>query len=393
MPDLETQLRNYAIGLEEQFPDILAEEIIERETPVITISRTPNLLRPRRPFLSLVAVLWLGVLLVGVVDFLRTGGRPAASEQPATSTTSQEPTDLGIFESVRGQIVFNSGESGGGPIQVVDATDPASVRNFEFDFPLEVPLIPTGWSADGSILAITDEYHGDAYVIDRTGRARKAQGVSQGCCGFAHSNWLSPDGVHAAVTYVGEGEAPGELVLTNFEDRPPNDVYELEPYAWGSGTIWSPDGAEVALVIYRNVGAYQEPTLRIVDLESGSTRDLLASEFGHIRNLAWSPDGSQILVIAGEFQNPVAPSSLNPYVNPIATSIYLLSTDGSGLRSIADGHYVAASWSPDGSQIAAIDYSGRRQVIVMSADGSNEQIVAEMPAGELFSGLAWHPVP
>ena len=394
MLDLETHLRTYAIFLDEQFPDVLAEEVMERETQVITLSRIPKLVRARRPFIGPATVLGLAVVLAGAVVLLTTGGRPTASQPSTESTVSEVRSDLGIFEAVRGQIVFNSWETGGGPIQVVDPTDPASVRNFEFDFPLEIALIPTGWSADGSTLAITDEYHGDRYVIDGTGRAKKAQSGG-GCCSFTDSNWLSPDGALSAAAFPGEGSAPGHIAVTGFDDSPqtPHGIYELPQFEWPTGPVWSPAGTQIAVVAYRNVGEFQEATLHIIDLENGSVRDLLASEYGHIRNIAWSPDGSQILVIAGEFQNTVALASLNPYVNPIATSIYVLSPDGSGLQWIAEGYYVAASWSPDGAQIATIDFDGQRRITVMNADGSEERIVAEMSAGQLFSGLAWHPVP
>ena len=63
---------------------------------------------------------------------------------------------------------------------------------------------------------------------------------------------------------------------------------------------------------------------------------------------------------------------------------------------ISSGHYVAAAWSPDGTRIAAIDYSQAtgRQVVVLRADGSGDRrVVAELRRAALFTGVSWHPAP
>jgi Tol biopolymer transport system component len=86
-------------------------------------------------------------------------------------------------------------------------------------------------------------------------------------------------------------------------------------------------------------------------------------------------------------------ASLNPLVHPQPTSLYLVSAEGSRVRKIASGYYVATAWSPDGTQIAAIEYSGSRRLVVMDADGTGKRVLVELPADELFTGLAWHPLP
>ncbi len=51
------------------------------------------------------------------------------------------------------------------------------------------------------------------------------------------------------------------------------------------------------------------------------------------------------------------------------TGIYVMTPDGSGVTRLANGS--EPSWSPDGSQIAFVDFvDGRQEIFVMNADGS-----------------------
>ena len=84
---------------------------------------------------------------------------------------------------------------------------------------------------------------------------------------------------------------------------------------------------------------------------------------------------------------------MNPLVNPQPTSLYLVDIDDREPHELASGHFVAAAWSPDGSQIAAIEYAAARELVVMNADGSGvPRVLAELDRGDLFTGVAWHPI-
>ena len=66
--------------------------------------------------------------------------------------------------------------------------------------------------------------------------------------------------------------------------------------------------------------------------------------------------------------------------------------DGSTLRRIAAGSYLAAAWSPDGTQIAAISATPEGlEIVVMNADGTDKQTLIELDS-ERHTGIAWHPV-
>ena len=142
--------------------------------------------------------------------------------------------------------------------------------------------------------------------------------------------------------------------------------------------VWSPDGSQVAYV-WSKGGDLATPAVGIVDLATGTSREL-ASGWGLVRQLAWSPDGSQLLIVAGDHA-PAYCGGLNPLVGPQSTSLYALDVDDAESHEIALGHYVAAAWSPDGTQIATIDYPGNREVVVMDAGGSGSPwVLAELPA-------------
>ncbi|MGH8923367.1 MAG: TolB family protein [Acidimicrobiia bacterium] len=79
------------------------------------------------------------------------------------------------------------------------------------------------------------------------------------------------------------------------------------------------------------------------------------------------------------------------------TRLYLVNADGTGLRflepdSAAETFYVAGTWSPDGTQIAVIDYPGR-EIVVLNVDGSDRRVLANVQIPEPFTGIAWHPTP
>jgi hypothetical protein len=400
MHDLKGQLGVY---LDHVVQRVEAAEILEAPvagiSPVVDVPWvTPS--ATRRPLVTFVAVA-VTVLVIGVFPLLL----PGSEDRP------EPAAGLGVFEPLQGRIVVVNGYE----LEGIDPSDPTSPVTLGIPDLPPVPdtaclswssascddgattLMPVGWSLDGTVLALESEHAGVSYLMDATGTPTRIPweevGTDGGCCGFVTSNWLSPDGKYAARA-SGLSLAIIDLETMSVESRAeldPDEFLGREGYGQIYSQTWSPDGAHVAFVAVAFEDNRERPTIQIYNRGNGTVRALSGSTFGHIRSLAWSPDGSQLLVIGGDMVLR-AGLSLNPLTQPISTSLYLLDVEVGRSRPIASGHYVAAAWSPDGSQIAAIDYYSVHDLVVINADGTDQQTLARMDAS-LFTGVSWHPAP
>jgi Tol biopolymer transport system component len=80
---------------------------------------------------------------------------------------------------------------------------------------------------------------------------------------------------------------------------------------------------------------------------------------GFIQDVAWSPDGTQLLFSKGDVRGPM--------------HLFLIHSDGSALRQITTGASinVFGSWSPDGSRIAfRSNRDGASELYLMQPDGT-----------------------
>ena len=371
------------------------DESATREPVELLIEEARNRARRRRLVIGAVAAATVAVAAIALSASL--GGGPPQS-RGAEADAPAGPTSFGVFEPARGRIVYTDGPG----MSAIDPTDPSSVTALVLPNGLDA-FTPAGWSADGTRLALTNEHGAASYVLDADGAITPVPGGG-GCCWFVTDPWLSPDGTAAIGLTGDEGD---RLRLHDLQGTDATRVIELDPPVGDRDTgrvavtAWSPDGARIAYAAYRQVGTDLLPSVYAVGLDTGSATELVGPGFGHIRQMAWSPDGSQLLVIAGPWRQSTVLTSLNPVTSSKATGIYLVGVEGvtpadpaSALHPIAVGHYVAATWSPDGAQIAAIDFapSGRR-LVAMSADGSASRVLADLPANDLFAGVAWHPGP
>ncbi len=158
---------------------------------------------------------------------------------------------------------------------------------------------------------------------------------------------------------------------------------------------WSPDGSLIALAGWDDT----DPSRRgiyVAAPDGTSLRQVSRSADGRPHDwTTFSPDGSQILFIAGD---PVGPSS-----GGIAGDLMIVNLDGTGQRRLnPEGTKVVATvragrpmdWSPDGTSIAfaAIEGHlnlGRSAVYLVPADGGEPEQVTEY--GEWVLSVDWAP--
>ena len=313
-------------------------------------------------------------------------------DTPESSGSELVQPPAGVFEDARGRIVYAHGSE----LRAVDPADPESSATLvDFGSMADVPpcggcpaqaLVPVGWSLDGTKLALDLEYSGESFIMDATGTFSRIRDEG-GCCLFTGSNWLSPDGSSAVVARARRLEvvdvdsgAVGTSIELDPARFPPDPNYGQVYYP-----TWSPDGAQVAFVANPSPTSGGKPQILAFDVETGTVRDIIGPRFSLVRGLAWSPDGTALLAVASETEPAPAPRT-----DPVATGLYRIGVDGSRPQLIASGHYTVAVWSPDGTRIAAFDGS---DLVVMPADGSDQQVVAPMASQSPFQGLAWDPVP
>lgn len=143
--------------------------------------------------------------------------------------------------------------------------------------------------------------------------------------------------------------------------------------------VWSPDGTKIGYLdgefFNQSIAAFPPAAAVAVMNADGSGRhDLTPVNDAH--NLSWSPDGKQIA-----------------YDTSNSGTIVVVNTDGSGslqLGSAGGGRY-DPSWSPDGSKIA-FAYGGFGTLDTMNPDGSNVQVLAAFPEHLISdNGIAWSP--
>ena len=176
----------------------------------------------------------------------------------------------------------------------------------------------------------------------------------------------------------------GELIAyVNFED---NDQRDPAIYVVGaegrdqhyqrlsdavSGPAWSPDGQRIAFAKVDGEGV----ALYTVAADGTDERRLAAVEgwVAHrgesgpakawIRTVAWSPDGTKILVLANE---------------EASAGVQIIAADGSGHAMLtvpnpSPGWISGAAWSPDGTRIALSGqfWHGGVALVTMRADGAD----------------------
>ena len=141
----------------------------------------------------------------------------------------------------------------------------------------------------------------------------------------------------------------------------------------------SPDGH---YMVYSLVEG-ERRSLHVRQLATGSDVQILSPDEVLIWGMTFSPDANYIDFVRSEKNNP------------INTFLYRMPVLGGTPRLVMQGGIdFPSSYSPDGTQFAflrANSDSGKVDVLIANADGSNERVLTTRPYLDEFIAVAWSP--
>jgi thioredoxin-related protein/Tol biopolymer transport system component len=149
---------------------------------------------------------------------------------------------------------------------------------------------------------------------------------------------------------------------------------------------FSPDGKKILLGLHFGVTLYRESdrapissensSIWLMDTE-GTGEELVREKVGPLRWLSFSPDGKKILFAFESGSYPSYPS------------IWIMNSDGTEKRKLAEGGDRGLSFSPDGKKIAVFQaYS--MDFWLMNSDGT-KQINLSKTLGMQINNAIWYP--
>ena len=212
------------------------------------------------------------------------------------------------------------------------------------------------WSPDGDRVAFLAPILGGTGVelVNADGSGRRLLGPA----GALGPQAWSPDGTR--------------LVVTDDQGLRAIDAATGESTALAEGfagdASWSPDG--------RSVAYFGETGLRVVEVETGVVRDLAGGMSSQGEAPAWSPDGALVAFRAAEISG-----------EDVAVGVWLVRTDGSELRLLADGAS-DPHWSPDAAHLAYVVGDSPR-VVVARADGSAPAVLPLLTGADHAYAPTW----
>ncbi len=290
--------------------------------------------RRRRAAAGFLGVLLAGALVAGLLTIAHRAPQPAGAP-------------------LEGSIAFVRGGSEGG-VYSIAPTGTGLERIAE-----RPNASGPAWSPDGSKIAFEGgNGHEDIYVIAPAGTGATRLTAD----GASTSPAWSPDGTRIAFAREVSGQA--DIYVMNADGtrvtRLTRDhLMEYTP-------TWSPDGSGLAFMGYAKAASGRSPSpthLYVMNADGSGMRRIGPDDAATPR---WSPEGTRIM-----------------FVNERTGSIWVINSDGTGLRQVLDvsslpggrsfePNFTVPAWSPDGSRIVlAAGSASSSHLYLINADGSS----------------------
>jgi Tol biopolymer transport system component len=240
-------------------------------------------------------------------------------------------------------------------------------------------------------------------------------GVPQKIVDGTELGWLgiSPDGRQISFVRCPQGSDEFcSLYVADAADGKNERKIVSRPHPFRIGdNRFAPGGKSIAFATGTSVGSSNEFELREVELESGAERKLTDEKFHDIKNLAWLPDKSGLLITASRFPNksfriwqvsaangeasPLTKDSesyavlnMNKEASAIVSTrfkedfrIKLIPTENpSAATTLTNAS--AASFAPDGKIYFSSIISGNDEIWSINADGSEQRQLTNNTADE-----------
>jgi Tol biopolymer transport system component len=285
------------------------------------------------------------------------------SAECIVSTTSAQPIDI---SQLTGRIAFSN------------STDDISVINANGTGPTRLttnpgPEFDPSWSPDGQQIVYRDSRGGvnqndEIYVMNADGSGQ--HDLSRHPANDWGPAW-SPDSGKIAFNSDRSGDNMSVYVM----NRDGSDVQRLTTIE-GEYPAWSPDGKQFAFMSQEPEAFGSNPDYNIYVMNAdGSGVKRLTTTPGEDGWPAWSPDGSKIAFTSARCDMR-QPEDIGPFF-----TLFVMNTDGSGVKRLMQGFAQFVAWSPDGTKLVVAGECGGIGLCVMNADGSG--------LTQLYGGGEW----
>jgi serine/threonine protein kinase len=330
-------------------------EIVPRVTSIAWMPDSQHLVLGLRSMGTLESHLWMA-------DLERDRAWPLSRGSGSESYPSSSPDGT--------QVAFSAGES---DYDVVEVSTRGVRRMLGASRNESDPV----WSSDQSLLAYVTDRGGqdEIWVSSGDGVAAHRPLVTQNLFGDDRTIMLaapmfSPDGRRLAYQRNGHQPVwPLRIWISQTAGGPPVPLLPPTIDGYQSAPTWSPDGEWIAYA------DWTDREWRLAKVRVGSERPIILRSDG-IPNAApaWSPQGDWITWETRD-------------------GFLLVAADGTGQRALSDEHWLAHTWSRDGTRIFAIRETEDLRLTLVSIDtrSGGLRVIADLgpspPVNNAVKGL------